>query len=418
MKYALLFLSIVSMAFAANYHGCTLAPDNQHGWIACLDTVLILHTSNGGVSWESQDAPLGSLTFFDVTCVDELNAWTCGIEGEILHTKDGGLNWYQQYTGLAKYATRIEFIDHTYGWAAAGDGFVGVTTDGGEVWEQIVTSFYGAEFYGIWFVDQLEGWIVAGWPDSIDTGQGIIARSTDGGLHWDTLYISHSYEDFFDVYFFDQLNGIVVGGDEIDYSPIILKTTDGGLTLNPITAPPNSYYLRAVDFVGNEGWAVGRFGTIIHSTDGGNTWTFQNSPATLTLFDVDFSDNLHGLACGYDMILRTTDGGQNWQYVGVQENHDSKPKITTLDIYPNPFRKMTNISFSTGHSAKGIELKIYDCMGRLVKQFLLPTSYSLLPTIATWDGTDDDGGVLPSGIYFAQLITPEHQITEKIILLR
>lgn len=331
----LLFLFIAAGAYPyQNFHGCALASDNLKGWVITLDSMIILYTTDGGVNWQEQPNP-ATRRFFDVCCVDSLNAWTCGILGEILHTEDGGLTWLGQAIGLSKYATRIEFIDANYGWASCGDGVVGRTTDGGSFWEQVFTPFYNAEYYGVSFINRNIGWMVAGWPDTIAAGQGYIVRSTDGGMSWDSLFRCSNYEDYLDVYFFDGLNGIVVGGDEQTYAPVILKSNDSGFNWNQISAPANAYYLRAVDFVGNNGWAVGRFGTIIHTTDGGNSWTPQTnlliSPnggenwaggsshqiswsviTRATLFDVDFSSNLQGLACGQNIVLYTTDGGQHW----------------------------------------------------------------------------------------------------------
>lgn len=429
MKCIILCLTIISIIFAFDYHGCTLAPDNLHGWVVCLDTILILHTTNGGVNWETQDNP-AMYRFFDITCIDSLRAWTCGIIGEILHTEDGGVIWVSQAFGLAHRALRIEFLDENYGWTTCGEGIMVRTTDGGNYWDQYFTPWFSAEFYGASFVNQTDGWMVAGYPDSMLTGQGMIIKSTDGGMNWDSLYRVSGYEDFFDVHFFHLFDGIVVGGDESDYSPILMKTTDAGSNWNPISAPPNSYYLRAIDFVGNEGWAVGRSGTIIHSTDAGNTWTFQTNPATTTLFDVDFSDNLHGLACGYDIILYTTDGGQNWLPTGIEETTlRITPDALRLEVYPNPFRNVT--TFRIAQSAERSEhgqgksnLNIYDTSGRLVKSFSLPTAYGLLPTVIDWSGTDQAGQSLPTGVYFIQLVvkptgkTPEKSITKKIVKLK
>jgi len=440
MKYTLFFLILISSAFAYNYHGCALAPDNLHGWVVCIDTALIFHTTDGGATWQpQQNLPDTVHRFFDVTCIDQYRAWTCGILGQILHTENGGLDWYMQIIVLSKYATRIEFIDQDYGWAACGDGTVALTTNGGYYWDYFGIPPYNMEFYGVSFVNQWDGWMVAGYPDSMLNGQGWIFRSTDGGLNWDSLYRSSAYEDFFDVHFFNQLDGIVVGGDENDYSPIIIKSTDGGFTWNPISAPGNSYYLRAVDFVGNEGWAVGRFGTIIHTTDGGNTWTFQPNPATNTLFDVDFSDNLHGIACGQGIILYTTDGGQNWIQTGIEEQQNPKDYEhnidISLDIYPNPFRQMITIklqiprtkSFTpldnehlTGqaNSKSQIALKIYDVSGRLVKDFSRLALDALRPMLISWDGTDDVDRNVTQGVYFIKLESSSLKAIKKVILLR
>ncbi len=97
------------------------------------------------------------------------------------------------------------------------------------------------------------------------------------------------------------------------------------------------------------------------------------------------------------------------------------PKTVSADllaIYPNPFRNKTDITFSIGQNAGCRELKIYDATGRLVKNLELPTTYSLLPTYVSWNGTDELNRKVPAGIYFVQLETDAHCLTRKAILLR
>ncbi len=111
--------------------------------------------------------------------------------------------------------------------------------------------------------------------------------------------------------------------------------------------------------------------------------------------------------------------GKFYPFTGLAEDagfriQDARYGIT---IYPNPFRQKTKITFNIGHEAKNVELKIYDITGRLVKIFLVPSSYSLVPSVF-WDGTDNLGRRLASGIYFCRLATDEIDVTEKIILLR
>jgi photosystem II stability/assembly factor-like uncharacterized protein len=68
------------------------------------------------------------------------------------------------------------------------------------------------------------------------------------------------------------------------------------------------------------GWAVGDkkdgYGTILHTTDGGNTWTRQGSTADVPntdLNEVSAVDAEHAWVVGTDAILRTRDGGQTWE---------------------------------------------------------------------------------------------------------
>jgi photosystem II stability/assembly factor-like uncharacterized protein len=74
--------------------------------------------------------------------------------------------------------------------------------------------------------------------------------------------------------------------------------------------------LNGVSFVNaNIGWAVGAFeytglGVIVHTTDGGDTWTPEYAPSKWTLLSVSFVNPCTGIAVGsYGTIIRTDTGG-------------------------------------------------------------------------------------------------------------
>ena len=73
--------------------------------------------------------------------------------------------------------------------------------------------------------------------------------------------------------------------------------------------------LFAVSFpTEKDGWACGRFGTIMHTSDGGQTWSRQNSGTTFTLSGICFTDAKNGWAVGNaGTILHTSDGGETWE---------------------------------------------------------------------------------------------------------
>jgi len=104
--------------------------------------------------------------------------------------------------------------------------------------------------------------------------------------------------------------------------------------------------------------------------------------------------------------------------VGIEENTSLKPGCVKLEISPNPFTDRTDITCSMGQSAKSTELKIYDISGKLVKDFSHFTLDVLRPTLLSWDGTDESGELLPSGVYFVQVKGGDLNLTKKVILQR
>jgi hypothetical protein len=129
----------------------------------------------------------------------------------------------------------------------------------------------------------------------------------------------------------------------------------------------------------------------------------------LTVWD-DAGDSL--IAFG-DIILQTQ---------GVNENKDVGVSSSYLQIYPNPFSKSTVISYSSlvindqlpvTNDLQCPALRIYDVSGRVVKSFNLASPASpceagragFLPlaSAVSWDGKDDKGKIVPSGVYFCEL---------------
>jgi len=98
----------------------------------------------------------------------------------------------------------------------------------------------------------------------------------------------------------------------------ILFSGDQGVTWVQSKVPTRAT-LTGVDFVTLDiGWAVGHDSIILHTDDGGGTWTVQNhDPAAETPFlDVWFADSQHGFAIGaYGLMLETRDAGKTWEPV-------------------------------------------------------------------------------------------------------
>jgi photosystem II stability/assembly factor-like uncharacterized protein len=115
------------------------------------------------------------------------------------------------------------------------------------------------------------------------------------------------------VHFSDNNTGWAVGGDFFGRSGSIIATTDGGQTwkaqVSPSISKLNSVYFSDT----SRGWAMGSKGTIIETSDGGNHWRTQASPTQSPILSAGFSDDVQGWAVGADgTIIATSDGGKHW----------------------------------------------------------------------------------------------------------
>ncbi|MCP5515625.1 MAG: T9SS type A sorting domain-containing protein [Verrucomicrobiales bacterium] len=84
---------------------------------------------------------------------------------------------------------------------------------------------------------------------------------------------------------------------------------------------------------------------------------------------------------------------------------------------PNPFRSSTSFSFGSDRPAT-VSLAIYDITGRRIRRLLRDAPYSPGSFSIDWDGCDDGGASVPSGVYFSRLEMPGTTITRKLVLAR
>jgi len=105
----------------------------------------------------------------------------------------------------------------------------------------------------------------------------------------------------------------------------ILRSTDGGATWELAKAPTLAT-LTGVHFPdAQHGWVVGHDAVILHSENGGRTWTkqYQGEDLQVSFLDVRFLDTQTGFAVGaYGQFLATTDGGRSWaQHRIIEEDY-------------------------------------------------------------------------------------------------
>ena len=87
-----------------------------------------------------------------------------------------------------------------------------------------------------------------------------------------------------------------------------------------------------------------------------------------------------------------------------------------LKVSPNPFYNSTNLSFSLPKTSD-VKINIYNIKGHkiisLLSEVMVQGNYSV-----SWDGTDENGKKISSGIYFYTLETINNIYTKKVILLK
>lgn len=109
-------------------------------------------------------------------------------------------------------------------------------------------------------------------------------------------------------------------------------------------------------------------------------------------------------------------GGLRYGSVDIPEIQSLPDKFRLEQNYPNPFNLNTEINFTVA-SDGFVTLEIYDILGKKVKTLisdrLNPGYFS-----ARWDGVDETGQVVSSGLYFYTLESEGIKLSKKMLLLK
>lgn len=153
---------------------------------------------------------------------------------------------------------------------------------------------------------------------------GVLLKTTDGGENWETEVLIGA-GDLGQLIRLDDNTLIMLADDDL-----VARSTNNGDDWELIsTGAPNVLY--DMTHVGDLIWASGRDGSIVHSTDGGQTWATQISGTTERLHGIDALNATTLMVVGRDgVVLRTTNGGQTWEPV-TSPVEDDLSSIMFLD---------------------------------------------------------------------------------------
>ena len=256
--------------------------DAQNGWVAGgyevpyvgRSRAVMMQTRDGGVTWK----PIENLVvprFNKIHFSDVLNGWAIGRTGNlfqsgIFFTNNSGLSWSSQQSSSNQAEKPIGWIDG----AKTQAGFVTIDYEGrlnaigdNQTEPAVILRKPDARVCKLEMIDKTTGWAVG--------TNGTLLRTENGGLSWSPVEMS-------------DLESVI---SQFDLKSIFNSRTKTWFAGNPgtflfcfdqttgkITAHRTSINaaINDVHFVDDQtGWAVGNFGTIIATTDGGQTWQTQ-----------------------------------------------------------------------------------------------------------------------------------------------
>ena len=313
--------------------------------------------------------------------------------------ENGNEEWNQTFGGLdndkiysVKQTTDGGFIlaGYTNSYGAGESDLWLVKTDeiGNEEWNQT----YGGSSYEIAnSIQQTSdgGFILAGYTNSYGAGESdfwLVKTDENGNEEWNQSYDNNNESERAQSIIQANDNGFIIAG----YVTYTDETTD--------------IWIVKTDEVGNEEW---------NQTFGGNEWD-RGSAIQQTAdggFVIAGSTSSYGLG-GSDFWLIRLD-----QEISIADNAIVESLILNLSNYPNPFNPTTTISFSIPEESN-VKLSIYNIKGQKIKSLLNDQITSGEHSIV-WNGEDDSGKKVSSGVYLYKLnVNGKTEAVRKCLLLK
>ena len=329
-----------------------------------------------------------------------------GERGHILISNDLGKQWKQVKVPVGQMLTAVDFINERLGWAVGHDGHVVHTEDGGETWalqrdglkaqaEINVASLHIAKET----LKAIKVKIAIG-PTQVEIAEGVtplkapeIVQVDEYGYEITPMTIEEQLEEakwevqnaqdriagtivappLMDVWFSDDKHGWAVGA-----FGILIQTVDGGKTWinrSGDLGNKDSYHLNAVNGIANGTVIIaGEAGFVTYSHDNGQTWTRASFAYEGSVFGLGVSqDGLMIVATGLrGNTLKTHDAGITWEaiYPGIDYS------LSNASLYGDS----SLILVGTGGS-----ISISHDKGSSFKQYTLPARASLSNVVVLED---------------------------------
>ncbi len=387
-------------------HSCYFLND-QVGWVCggpvTGDSSIIIQTTNGGNNWSRQNCSANA-SLRDIYFIDNMNGWAVGESGNVVQTTDGGATWSLVPIGRSTDFYSVFFISENIGWI--GGNSILHTTDGGNTWSEQKAFSPNDQVRAITFIDLSIGWAV------IQGNSGHLYKTMDGGVNWFQLEIG-SANNLFDISIVNDKIGWIVGTystimkTDAVFVPVELVAFNAEWNVDRVrlswtTATESNNYGFEVQRWLNKAGSWQKIGF----TEGHGT--------TSQLSYYSFTDRPKG-GGKYSYRLKQIDIDGKFSYSPIREV--SVPiKFALYQNHPNPFNPETEISFELPVNAQ-VSLEIYNMLGQKIITLLneqIPAGYHRI----IWNGKDNIGRMVGSGVYFYHIKTEGFEATKKLVLLR
>ena len=103
--------------------------------------------------------------------------------------------------------------------------------------------------------------------------------------------------------------------------------------------------------------------------------------------------------------------------ISASNNEMIPEKMAIAGNYPNPFNPETRIDFYNSNDNKNVMLDIYNIKGQKVKTLINGKMAAGYHSVI-WDGKDDAGNIVSSGVYFCRIESTGEIGTRKMMLLK
>jgi hypothetical protein len=269
-----------------------------------------------------------------------------------------------------------------------------------------------------------------------------IASAQDPGLP-DSLIVSSLHAESLSTFQTVNIPIYCVTDDSVTFYCLPLKwwAPLGGISANaraaqyffPLTSWDEHYdtALIAQSYILQIGWADLMADTtpdppMITNGQRFHAWTLRyviapNPRSQLVVLDTCWDTRNGGLAFGLiDGLTQIMPGFQRGFIsigaVGAEEPAPTPMAYSLKQNYPNPFNPETNIEFALPKEDQ-VSLVVFNLLGQQIRTLV---DSKLPPGVHSvhWDGRNDQGAEVPSGVYFYRMYTPGFSQTNKMTMLR